>query len=73
MTKLDISKKIWVNKGVKGFGWKSIKTPRYICKLRNNPVAGGPMLSANSERFRDYPSQQNNIRSGDLNMSESQR
>ena len=41
-------------------------------KLRNNPVARGPVLSANSERIRDYPSQQNYIRSGDFNMSENQ-
>ena len=74
MSKLDnISKKIWADKGVKGFGWKTIKVPRYICKLRDNPVARGPILSANSERFRDNPSQQNNIGSKDLSMSESQR
>ena len=73
ITKLNISKQIWVNKGIKRFGWKTVKVPRYICKLRNNPVARNPVLSENSERFRDYPSQQNNIESGDSSLSESQR
>ena len=35
MTKLDISKKIWADKGVKGFGWKTIKNSKiYLLSTR---------------------------------------
>ena len=45
MSKVSVSSKKWCDRGKgKGFGWKTFKTTKYICKLRLSSTNNTPDL-----------------------------
>ena len=58
-TKLSIPTKKWAAKRGGGFGWKTLRVTRFLCKARNNTpaepdISTSVRSSDSQERFRDF-------------------
>ena len=61
MKKIIVSSKKWGKlSNNRGYGYKTTKVTKYICRNRGNPTQGG-LRSDSDERFRDCQSQQNTV------------
>ena len=70
-SKLSIPTKKWAAKRGGGFGWKTVRVTRFLCKARNDvpaePEISTSVISSNSqERFRDFSGSIENNGLGDL-------
>ena len=61
MMKTIVTSKKWGKlSNNRGYGYKTTKVTKYICRNRRNPKQGG-LISNSDERFSDCQSQQNTV------------
>ena len=57
MNKIGVSAQMWGKLSWnRGYGYKTLKVTKYICKDRGKPIQGG-LEKDSDERFSDYQSQ----------------